>query len=197
MSETKPRTRRSLAAALLAVTVTAGCGDEQGVAPPAEENLPHSGAPAVTTPLATDKFEPEPCAILSKKDLASLDIKVSSTSQDQNPPGPTCRYTRDDDLSWGLTITIITADKEGLSRLYQNEQRDPAGYFQEVNSVSGYPGLLTGLIDNRKNGDCDLIVGVRDDRIVQIILSGTSSDDPCNIATRIGEFGIDRLKDTN
>lgn len=196
MSKSTRRSRGAIVASILAVAVSVGCANQQASTPSGEQRLPHSGAPAVTKPLVTDEFEPEPCTILSKKDLDSLDVKVTGTSEDQNPPGPTCRYRRDDALSWGLAITIITADNEGLSRLYQNERIDPAGYFHEVSSVSGYPGVLTGLIDSRDAGDCDLIVGIRDDRTIQVILSGTSSKDPCGLATQIGELAIDRMKNT-
>jgi hypothetical protein len=196
MSEIRRRTKRTITSSLLTVLIAAGCGNQQGSAPVAPR-LPHSGAPAVTDPLTTDEFEVDPCGTVSVGDLGSLGIKVTDASSDRNPPGPTCRYRRDDALSWGLAITVITADKEGLSRLYQNERIDPAGYFQEVSSVAGYPGVLTGLIDNRANGDCDLIVGIRDDRTIQVILSGDSGGEPCRVARTVGELVVDRLKKSN
>lgn len=183
------------------VPLAVGCGDKPpsglGGTQAHDDELPHSGAPAIENPLDPKKFEAAPCAILNGQHLRSLGIKDARKSEEAGPPGPKCRFERDDALLWSLSVTFMTSDKEGLSRLYENEQVEPAGYFEAVPSVSDYPGVLTGLIDDRKEGDCGLVVGIRDDLTVQVLIAGSSSGDPCRDATDVGQVAVEQLKAVN
>ncbi|MGH3467953.1 MAG: DUF3558 domain-containing protein [Thermocrispum sp.] len=182
--------------------VLAACGSEppsasEGPQAGGDSNLPHSGAPAVASPLELGKFESSPCEILGPRQLASIDLKNTQSTEDKQPPGPTCSYSRSDAPASAIAVSFLTSDTQGLSRLYQNETVDSSAYFEEVRSVSGHPGVLTGLTDNRDQGDCSLVVGVRDDLVMQIVVTGHAGGDPCELATAVGRLAVDRLKAAN
>lgn len=178
--------------------VVGGCGAPQETSPQGQgAELPHSGAPAIANPLDLGEFGSAPCKILSPEELASIKIKVTNRSANMDRPGPMCTYERDDALLWGLSVTFLTSESEGLSRSYEGEKVDPAAYFEEVPSVSGYPGVLTGLIDDRAEGNCGLLIGIRDDLVVQVLLTDDSGAHPCKRATEVGRLVVDRLKAAN
>ncbi len=168
----------------LAVTLVAGCSDKtNGTATPAtptgggeettstttQRSTPSSSssdAPMVNNPLDASKYLTQPCAILSPATLQSYKIskpgKADVDSETAKLAGPACIWTSDDQpISKSYNVGFLTGNKKGLSDTYRGGKKAFPGYF-EPTEVDGYPAVFNDLIDARKNGSCNVTVGISD-----------------------------------
>ncbi|MGH3515936.1 MAG: DUF3558 domain-containing protein, partial [Haloechinothrix sp.] len=176
---------------LAAVSFLAGCSSETGGElgssgePPADSGLPHSGAPKVENPIDTAAFEADPCSAITEQQLAEERVNIDEVKPEpDNQVGPSCTWYST--FEWGqFSGAVLTANSDGLSTQYAQYQAGEWAYFEEL-SVAGYPAVVNSLTDNRKNGDCTLNVGVRDDLTYILTLSlGTENPyrtKPCELA---------------
>jgi len=196
---------RRLALPVLAVTATAlvltGCtAKHRGSAAPAptatgdsSSSAPSTGAaPRVPSPLKTSKIEANACDTLSSTDRG--DLKLDGGAPRQGPAGPSCTYLEAADPGNQIDVTTVTANKNGLSDVYDTKANDE--YFGET-QIGGYPAVFAAVKDYRHDGQCGLWIGVTDQLAVQIMVQyghGPGVQDPCGVATKFGEAVVSTLK---
>ena len=191
---------RRIVAGLLAVTALAltGCGAKKhGTAAPAPSDtsaaLSTGSAPRVPSPLKTDSILADACATISSS--GQTDLGLGEGRPRTGSGGPSCTYQEAADPSNQIDVTTVTANKNGLSDVYDTKDNDE--YFGE-SQIGGYPAVFAAVKDYRHDGQCGLWVGVTDELAVQIMIQyghGPGVQDPCSVATKYGEAMISTLKE--
>jgi hypothetical protein len=157
-----------------------------------------TGAPHVGTPLATSKFQSNPCSSLTTAQLQQLGAGTDGHTASSGL-GPTCNWggsTGTAATPSTATVTYLTAGS-GLSSVYTS--RSSYDYFQPT-TVDGYPAVYALLVDNRAHGECSVTVGVSDQLAVAIGLtvnSGQYRTDPCTPNTQLAADVISNIKNTS
>jgi hypothetical protein len=194
--------RRLLAVPALAFAVlaVAGCSGKTGgtanPAPTAESSASASGggsAPRVPSPLNTASITSDACTTLSSSARSTLGLGDGSPRSTAN--GPSCTFQEAADPGNQIDVTTVTANKNGLSDVYDTKAND--AYFDET-QVSGYPAVYAAALDDRKDGKCGLFVGVTDELAVNVLVqydNGAEAADPCAVAQKFGEAMIQTLKE--
>ncbi len=126
---------------------------------PSEDNT--HGAPRVKHPLDATRFLPQPCAVLTPAQLATLDVttpgKPQTTGAIAEHAGPGCIWTAEEPHRT-YDVGFLTGNKNGLSDTYRGSW---PGYF-EPTTVDGYPAVFNDGVDSRDTGVCNLTVGIND-----------------------------------
>lgn len=125
-------------------------------------------------------------------------MKLDDTESDPDfAAGPTC--------DWFLPVgqgsihgALLTANTEGLSLTYAKNDAGEWGLFEPV-SVTGYPAVVVGRDDDRKDGHCNLDVGIRDDLVFSIDVSASFDEspnrkDPCGAVKKVAALAIQTMK---
>ncbi|MGH3517000.1 MAG: DUF3558 domain-containing protein [Haloechinothrix sp.] len=204
------RTATALLAVLASAALLAGCSDEPtqgspsptGAQPPQQPDsaLPHSGAPKVEDPIDTSGFEAEPCGVITEGQLNSVGARTRKIEPDlEGATGPSCRWSLEPIDNGSFSGAFMTANREGLSNLYSKYQSGELGFFEEMDSVRGYPAVAADLGDRRSKGYCNLEVGVRDDLTFHVGVSASfdespNHDDPCGAARELAALAIQTMK---
>jgi hypothetical protein len=196
----------ALAATLFALV--AGCSSGTGTTPlgttgtkPATTStsaghaLPAGGAPAVTNPLDTTKYQQNPCSVLTAAQLQTLSINGPGKP---NPGliGPSCGWFDQSNFS-SLDITFYTNPKVriGLTGPYLN--RKSFQLFQPT-QVNGYPAVIADRFGHGGKGDCEAFVGTADDVLVDFHLLLSSGEphytDACPVAQDAATAGVTTMR---
>ena len=192
------------AGALLALTVASSCSttvaqqtpiasspsapSETGSAPGTS-----SAAPQVRNPLDTAKFDQQPCTALTQAQATQI-ANLISGQQSAGNVAPVCTWTDADHNR--VTVGFLPGNG-GLATVYKT--RDSAsGYFEVAPDVAGYPAVFSATSDLRKDGGCQVVVGVRDDEAftanVGLLQSSPNYSDPCSLAAKTAEAVVTTLK---
>ncbi|WP_344422952.1 DUF3558 domain-containing protein [Amycolatopsis minnesotensis] len=187
------------AAALAAGALLAGCsgtgGNSGSTSAPAsspQASAPAGDVPRVPSPLPVDKLTSTPCSALSEGQLSQ--IGIAQPTPGQGAGGPQCVWTSTASDLNHLTISPVTANKNGLSDFYATKARNV--YF-EPTRINGYPAVFADTDDGRAMGSCGLWVGVTDQLVVDVITqipSGANKAKSCDFAQRAATLMIDNLK---
>jgi hypothetical protein len=159
--------------------------------------LPTDGAPNVNDPLTnTAAVESDPCSAITTSQVESLGGKVKSVATDELSLGRGCAWVFAD-LAGDANAGLVTGNKNGLSSIYAQNARGGLTSFAPVAAVAGYPAV-TYENGGEEKGSCTLAVGVRNDLVYTVITqlndNNTSYGDPCGMATKMAQFGIQRMK---
>jgi len=157
--------------------------------------LPTDGAPAVISPLDISAAEKDPCGIASKQQIESFgdvlqNIKQESTS---GSFGPSCTW------DFGRASSLLIGPPppgrtiRGLSDIYQKGKANGFLSFSPT-TIANYPAVVI----DRSRGNCDIVIGLRDTQIYNILYSA-NPDSPnwgieCEVTRKAGEFLIEYLK---
>lgn len=153
-------------------------------------------APTVSDPLDLSEYLDKPCGLLSSdfvNELGGSDTERSSSS-DRDDSGASCAW----ELSDGgarIYIGIDSDNSGGLTAVYKNHDSGVFEYWEPV-TVSDYPGVFTDFTDDRPNGECNIEVGIREDRTVSVTV-GPLEDNPnesCPRAKQVAEEMIATLQ---
>ncbi|GAA1253615.1 DUF3558 domain-containing protein [Prauserella halophila] len=176
-----------------ASTVTAAPSSASGDA----QELPHSGAPAVTNPLPRSVLDGDPCSDALTKAQAEKFFGDAVTSEDADEPrlGPGCRWSNQEALA-GFTLNYATATGGGLSTAYANI-KPQADHFAEVEPIDGFPAVQYWHSDDKRT--CSTVVGISDEYAVIMTLgvgskSAEEGDDPCEASRIVMERVVGNLK---
>lgn len=194
----------ALAATIIALV--AGCSSGTGTTPPGAtatttatastgRTLPAAGAPKVTNPLDTTKYQQNPCSVLTPAQRQALGNN-SPDKPSQGASGPTCQWL-DPSTSSSLTVTFFTRTyvRIGLTGPYQNK----SGFqlFQPT-QVNGYPAVIGSRTGHGQDGRCAVYVGTADDMLVEFYVSLSSGTpgyaDACSIAQNEAIAGMTTMK---
>ncbi|MFE0019982.1 DUF3558 domain-containing protein [Amycolatopsis sp. NPDC059021] len=195
--------RRPLLFVVAAAALTvAGCsGTTGGTASPApasatDSNTGGSGggsAPKVPAPLNVSSIQSNACATLSSAKVSQL--KLSPGTPRTGSAGPSCTFTYADDHGNQIDVSTVTANKNGLSDVYDTKANDE--YF-EPTQIAGYPAVYAAALDHRGKGKCGLFVGVTDQLSVNILAqldNGADAKTPCPVVAKVGEAIVQTLKE--
>jgi hypothetical protein len=144
----------------------------------------------------TTAVESDPCSAIATAQVESIGGKVKSVTTDELSLGRGCAWIFDD-LAGNVNAGLVTGNKKGLSSLYSQNTRGGLTSFAPVTEIAGYPAVTYENGGERKGG-CTLAVGVRNDLVYTIIAllndNNISYNDPCGVATKMAQFGIQHLK---
>lgn len=204
-------TRTLITAGLASAMLLAGCSGEstggtgepttgQTVpSSPANSGLPHSGAPKVAEPIDAAAFESDACAILTQQQLKSVGMTLDDTESDPDfAAGPTCDWFLSPVRAGSIHGALLTANPEGLSLTYAKNDAGEWGLFKPT-SIAGYPAVIVSRADDRKDGHCNLDIGIRDDLVFSIDVSASFDEspnrkDPCGAAKKLAPLAIETMK---
>ncbi|QWF80536.1 DUF3558 domain-containing protein [Amycolatopsis sp. CA-230715] len=182
------------AAVLGACGGNGGTGAQPGGQSPAPVSSPGpakpTAAPPVPSPLKADGIVAQPCTALSSAQTQQIGMVDPQSNPTSTGPGCVWR-SASDDLN-KVTIAPMTANKGGLDDIYANK-----GAYFEPKTVNGYPAVLSGAVEDRSEGNCNLWIGVTDQLAVAVqaqIARGANKANPCPVAEKVGAAMIDNLK---
>jgi hypothetical protein len=150
------------------------------------------GAPKVSTPMDTTKYQQNPCAALTSAQVASFGLagpgtQATGTTVDNTASGPTC--------SWfvGRTMTIA-----GIA--FFTDYHDSRGKGLGFDYSSGTPHRLADIqgqpavLHERGQGTCQIDVGATDDVFYAAKVMGWTSSDPCTEAEQVATAATATMK---
>jgi hypothetical protein len=150
-------------------------------------------APAVPAALPADQLSSDPCGALSTAQVSQIGLTGAGKAS-QNSSGPSCVWKSASNDANSVSISPMTANKNGLNDIYAGKAKDK--YF-EPTSVSGYPAVYADITDDRSSGYCTLWVGVTDQLavgVLTIIGAGTNKSNPCPVVERTATAMIKHLQ---
>lgn len=162
-----------------------------------EEELPFAGAPKVTDPLNTSRYEQDPCQSLTADQAQSQNLPPTGTINDEVALSKACEW-RNPTTRGYVQISFIVDDPRGLSPEYDANNRGKLAYFDVLPNIEGFPAVARDITDDRENGYCSVAVGVADDMVfdsnVQLSQANIGHKDPCEIASDIARLALQTMK---
>ncbi len=192
--------------------VLTGCSDAENGTPEAsgdtganqgssqDSKLPHSGAPAVTDPIDTAKWENDPCTVITAAQFSSVGLKNVEAKPDDAMAGPKCDWYPPGRGKLGGTFVTAspTSDSpEGLSTVYANNKEYGYEVWQALEPVQGHPVVAATEFDDRSKGYCAVAVGLRDDLVYDVSVTDPEKNygkDPCATAAKIATLAVKTMK---
>ncbi|WP_228769977.1 DUF3558 domain-containing protein [Actinokineospora alba] len=157
-------------------------------------DLPAYGAPKVSSPLKTDKFETDPCSVFTQEKLREYGVGQGEVNTDEG--GKVCTWETDDagaiDLGWD------TLKPRGITRFYQGNKNKDYAFFDVLPDIEGFPAVSYSTKDYRRDGICTVAVGVADNRMFMVSLALSKSKrqthDPCGVAATVATDAATSMK---
>jgi hypothetical protein len=143
-----------------------------------------TGAPKVTTPLDTTRFQPTPCSVLTTAQQQALGItKAGKPTPD--PAGATCNWDLTSPVAvygFGFDVTFPAGQAKGLANAYQAGGAE----MKALPDIGGQPAVTQP--SENTGGNCTIWVGATDEveyAATVSIPTGPHASDPCTVATQI------------
>ncbi|WP_156096276.1 DUF3558 domain-containing protein [Amycolatopsis jejuensis] len=163
------------------------------------DQLPHHGAPAVTTPLQTTAIETDPCSAITNDQISQVNGKVKSNAVEQDPAGgKRCAWTFENWELGKISAGVDTIDKDGLSHLYAlKAQGSGVTTFEPQSPILDYPAVVfaNGGEDPSR---CQLAVGLSNKTMYFVFATlrqeSAYYNAPCDLTKKVAEFAIKHLK---
>lgn len=152
------------------------------------------GAPKVTTPLDTAKFQPDPCTALTQAQQQALGIAVAGHPQ-ATAQGSICQWSPRYDAvyGFGFNVRFPQGEATGLANAYQNAGQ---GGMRRVPDVDGQPAAVDPSQDT--GGLCAVYLGATDqvDYVATVSLGPDQPDyqNPCSVAQQIAAAATATMK---
>jgi hypothetical protein len=200
------------ASLVLVCLVSVACSSEKGgTATPVQTSTSSSGSsadpdvPKVSIPLDVSKYEGDPCQIVSKDLLSSLQYADPGKyyPRDDNVPdrkaGPSCSWILSGE-GVSLQVVIGTGNRDrgtgGLAGLYAaHESGTVLKFLEPAPDVEGYPAIYIDTSDRRPKGNCGLQIGVADDLAIDVATEGyQGQSDSCGAAQQVAAAIVKTLK---
>jgi len=162
------------------------------------EELPFAGAPKVTDPLDTSRYEQDPCQSLTSDQAQSLNLPPTGKINDKVALSNACEWFNPDTRG-RVMVSFIVDDPRGLSPEYDVKNRGGWEFFEELPNIEGYPAIARNNPDDRDIGRCTVVVGVADDMAFAIDLKLSQVNigvkDPCEVATDVAGLALQTMKE--
>lgn len=145
------------------------------------------GAPRVTTPLDTTKFQPNPCGTLTPAQQHALGIDAAGTLQ-PSALGNICQWILRYNVvySLGFNVTFEYGQALGLANAYENAG---PGVLRRLPDVHGQPAVTDP--SQNTEGACTVYLGATDQidyaASVQIGPDQPHYQDPCSVAGQLAD----------
>lgn len=185
-------TRAALVVVVLVVCALSGCAE---TTPGEPVPLPGNGVPQVGDPLDASAYLTDPCAALSRDQLADLGIDRAGTTDPDSAIarhiGPSCVWHARMEVHSSIMVAFPSETTPGLRGLYL--LRFQMAYFEET-TVEGYPAVFYDLVDHRNSGTCGIEVGLSNDLTALVGETGGSGARACARAKVIARAVINTLR---
>jgi hypothetical protein len=181
-------------ALVIATVVLAGCaaqtpGSAQPAnnAPPTTSSADNFGAPKVTTPLDTTKYQANPCGTLTPAQLQALGV-TQPGKVTPDPTGGFCDWSPQLDVvyTFGFNIKFEPGDAQGLANVYEI---GGASSIKRLPDVHGQPAVTQP--SQNTDGSCTIYLGATDvisyGATVEIAPGLPHFADPCTVALQIAD----------
>jgi len=160
------------------------------------QELPFAGAPKVTDPLDTTRFQKDPCQALTADQAQSLG--TPPTGKPRNMPfGNACEWKNPDTRAHAV-VHFLDRYPYGLSTEYQAREDGKLALFQVLPPIEGYPAVVSDVVDPRPTGACTVVVGVSDEIAFEVPLQlspeNIGKKDPCEIAAMVAGMALQTMK---
>jgi len=161
------------------------------------DELPFAGAPEVTDPLDTDRFQQDPCQALTA--AQAQELAVAPGSPYKGELGNACKWESTTDSAAFVDVRFLTDDPRGLSALYQANDDGAYVYFDQLDPIEGYPAVTRGGTDGREGGRCTVVTGTSDEDAFEVVLrlsqANVGEKDPCDTAALVAEMALSTMKE--
>ncbi|ANZ35458.1 hypothetical protein BBK82_04550 [Lentzea guizhouensis] len=195
---------RTIVAGTAALALLAGCGSSGGTTgTPTPTSQPtgtgqSGGAPKVGTPLDVTVFEAAPCTAVTPAQVEAFGLTGVTGKVNTTAPGKACLWTGVNTAARSSPGLVILPDGTNLGTIYANKDNGTYAAFEELPAIQGYPAALTLAADLRAQGNCEISVGVSDDRAILFTFSSLSGSprfaDPCGSLTEFANLAITTIK---
>ncbi|WP_084022726.1 DUF3558 domain-containing protein [Amycolatopsis thermoflava] len=202
---TKIRTLAGITLLSIALLGVAACSDGG-----ATGTTPSSGSASSTSPAAQGERAPQvadpldpaglvdhPCESLSAEQLSDLGIEGEGKETRVTAGGlKGCDWKFGANLEWKIQVSYVVPDsRNGLQNEYDQHAAGlfEGGYFVPT-STGGYPGVFSNVADTRSQGRCDLGVGINDEMLLTVAVTGQAEKDNCRAASNVAERIISTIK---
>ncbi|MGB3437574.1 MAG: DUF3558 domain-containing protein [Actinophytocola sp.] len=205
----------TLLAALAAIVAVAGCtstsegspravpghtADDSGAStpPPTETaDLPYAGAPAVKSPMDSERFQQDPCQALTADQADVLNVETPGKLRDGGL-GNACEFRGLSDRRALVEIASLDKNPYGVSALYQAEQDGKLAFLTPLEPIEGYPAVAYGAPDERETGGCSVVIGASDEIAFEIVLQLSTDKvgkkEPCETAAMVAGMVVETMK---
>ena len=191
---------RTIVAGTAAVALLAGCGDSGGTTgTPTTASQPSSsgGAPKIESPLDVKAFEAAPCSTVTPAQVAAFGLPGVTGRVNSNELGGACIWLGASTPAKMAPGVAFLPEGTNLSTILPNKANIYAA-FEPQPAIQGYPTYIAVVSDARDNGDCDLLVGVSDDKALTFTFQSDKGSpkfaDPCAGITEFANLAITTMK---
>ncbi|MDX8033067.1 DUF3558 domain-containing protein [Lentzea sp. BCCO 10_0856] len=194
---------RTIVVGAAAFALLAGCGSGGGTTgTPTNGTQPTStsnsgGAPKVQNPLDVKAFEADPCSAVTAAQIQAFGLPGVSGKVNTTSPGPACTWLGASTAGKMTPGLGILPEGTNLSTILPNKD---ATYqvFESQPEVQGYPAYLALAVDQRKDGGCEVLVGVSDEKAILFTFSSFNGSpkfaDPCGAVTEFANLAMTTIK---
>ncbi len=165
---------------------------------PDGDELPFAGAPEVTDPLDTDRFQQDPCQALTATQAQELAVTFPGGPYD-GALGKACEWKSPTDRLAAVDVRFLSDDPRGLSALYLANESGGYVYFDELAPIEGYPAVARDGVDDRDIGKCTVVTGTSDEDAFEVVLrlsqANVGEKDPCETAALVAEMALSTMKE--
>lgn len=160
--------------------------------------LPGAGAPEVSTPIDTSKFQQRPCSTLTEAQITDLlgpDVKPKEDPNDLG--GPSCFWHPTSVTQAAVSVIYVTKNRRGLTSIYE-QQGTKFPLFVPMDPIEGYPTVAYGQADLRSKGSCAIALGTSNEQIVDVSVAlsegNVGKKDPCAAAHEVATTVLTNLR---
>ena len=163
---------------------------------PGSDELPTHGAPKVTDPLDTAKFQENPCLSLTSEQSGTTFELSPSGKPYEGSLGNACKW-RNESTRGEVDVVFLDKDPRGLSAEYKVNEDGRWAYFEKL-TIEGYPAVARSQVDRRDGGACTIVVGASDEIAfevpVQLSMRNVGNRDACAVAEDVAKEVIKTMK---
>ncbi|HUQ59273.1 DUF3558 domain-containing protein [Lentzea sp.] len=194
---------RTIVAGTAALALMAGCGTGGGTTgTPTTETQPTStssdgAAPKIQNPLDVKAFEAAPCSTVTAAQLQAFGLAGVNGRVNTTAPGSACAWLGSSTPAKMSPGVGILPDGTNLSTILPSKDTKYQ-VFEEQPGIQGYPAYVALVADQRKGGNCSVLVGVSDTKAVLVSFQSDQGSpkfaDPCGAVTEFADLAITTIK---
>lgn len=195
---------RTIVVGTAALALLAGCGTGGGTTgTPTNATQPTStsnndgGAPKIQNPLELTAFEADPCSAVTATQIQAFGLPGVNGRVNSSAVGPACVWLGSSTPAKMAPGIGILPDGTNLSTILPNKDTTYQ-VFEPQPDIQGYPAYMALAVDQRKGGNCSVLVGVSDARAILFSFQSDEGSpkfaDPCGAITEFATLAITTIK---
>jgi len=192
---------RSIVVGTAALALLAGCGTGTTGTPttasPPTSTSNSGGAPKIDDPLDVKSFVADPCSAITAAQIQAFGLPGVSGRNNTSAVGSSCVWLGASTAGKMAPGMTLLPDGTDLRTILPNKD-STYQYFEPRPAVQSYPAYIALSVDQRKDGGCELLVGVADDKAFLFTFSSFNGSpkfaDPCAAVTEFADLAITTIK---